>query len=174
MHHHFGQGLIVGDAAGPSGAATQALVTLLQGAGFEARLTPRIQQDVWYKLWGNMTMNPLSAITGATTDRLLGDPDVRAFVSSVMLEAREIGVRLGLPIEQSPEDRHAVTAKLGAFRTSMLQDVQAGRETELDALVGAVQELGRLTGVATPCTSALLGLTRLRLQVLGLYPGTPS
>lgn len=174
VHHHFGQGLIVGDAAGPSGTATRALVALLQGAGFEARLTPRIQQDVWYKLWGNMTMNPLSAITGATTDRLLGDPDVRAFVSSVMLEAREIGNRLGLPIDQSPEDRHAVTAKLGAFRTSMLQDVQAGRETELDALVGAVQELGRLTGVATPCTSALLGLTRLRLQTLGLYPGASS
>ncbi len=174
VHHHFGQGLIVGDAAGPSGAATQALVTLLQGAGFEARLSPRIQQDVWYKLWGNMTMNPLSAITGATTDRLLGDPDVRAFVSSVMLEAREIGARLGLPIEQSPEDRHAVTAKLGAFKTSMLQDVEAGRDTELDALVGAVQELGRLTGVATPCTSALMGLTRLRLQTLGLYPRAPA
>jgi 2-dehydropantoate 2-reductase len=170
VHHHFGQGLIVGDAAGASGPPTQSLVTLLQAAGFEARLTPRIQQDVWYKLWGNMTMNPLSAITAATTDRVLGDPDVRAFVSSVMLEAREIGTRLGLPIDQSPEDRHAVTAQLGAFRTSMLQDVEAGRETELDALVGAVQELGRLTGVATPCTSALMGLTRLRLQVLGLYP----
>jgi 2-dehydropantoate 2-reductase len=170
VHHHFGQGLIVGDAAGESCPATHALVTLLQGAGFEARLTPRIQQDVWYKLWGNMTMNPLSAITGATTDRLLKDTDVRGFVSSVMLEARDIGARLGLPIDQSPEDRHAVTAKLGAFRTSMLQDVEAGRETELDALVGAVQELGRLTGVSTPCTSALMGLARLRLQVLGLYP----
>ncbi len=174
VHHHFGQGLILGNALGPSGAATQALVTLLQGAGFEARLTPRIQQDIWFKLWGNMTMNPLSAITGATTDRLLGDPDVRGFVSNVMLEAREIGARLGLPIDQSPEDRHAVTAKLGAFRTSMLQDVDAHRETELDALVGAVQELGRLTGVATPCTNALMGLARLRLQVLGLYPGASA
>lgn len=174
VHHHFGNGLIVGDATGASGAATRALVNLLQGAGFEARLSPRIQQDIWFKLWGNMTMNPLSAITGATTDRLLADADVRGFVSSVMLEARDIGSRLGLPIEQSPEDRHAVTAKLGAFRTSMLQDVDAGRETELDALVGAVQELGQLTGVATPCTDALMGLTRLRLQVLGLYPGVSA
>jgi 2-dehydropantoate 2-reductase len=170
VHHHFGNGLIVGDPAGGAAAATQALIEVLLASGFEARASERIQQDVWFKLWGNMTMNPLSAITGATTDRMLNDPDVRAFVSSVMLEAREVGARLGLPIEQAPEDRHAVTAKLGAFKTSMLQDVEAGREVELDALVTAVRELGQLTGVATPYTDALLGLARLRLQTLGLYP----
>jgi 2-dehydropantoate 2-reductase len=169
VHHHFGLGLIIGDASGGAGPDTQALVALLQGAGFEAKSTPRIQQDVWYKLWGNMTMNPLSAITGATTDRLLVDPDVRAFVSSIMLEARDIGARLGLPIAQEPEDRHAVTAKLGAFKTSMLQDVEAARETELDALVTAVQELGCVCGIPTPYTDALLGLARVRLQTLGLY-----
>ncbi len=170
VHHHFGHGLIVGDAGGGAGPATQALIEVLQASGFETRASERIQQDVWFKLWGNMTMNPLSAITGATTDRMLNDPDVRGFVSRVMLEAREVGARLGLPIEQEPEDRHAVTAKLGAFKTSMLQDVEAGREVELDALVTAVRELGRLTGVDTPYTDALLGLARLRLQTLGLYP----
>lgn len=170
VHHHFGQGLIIGDPGGGEPCpATQDLVKLLQGAGFEARTSTRIQHDVWFKLWGNMTMNPLSAITMATTDLMLGDPDVRGFVSNVMLEAREIGSRLGLPIEQAPEDRHAVTAKLGAFKTSMLQDVEAGREVELDALVTVVQELGRLTGVSTPYTDALLGLARLRLKGLGLY-----
>lgn len=169
VQHQFGQGLIVGDPQGESGAPTVALVRLLQAAGFEARLSPRIQLDVWYKLWGNMTMNPLSAVTMATTDLVLNDPDLRGFVSHVMLEAREIGTRLGLPIEQDPEDRHRMTAKLGPFKTSMLQDVEAGREVELDALVTAVQELGRLTGVATPFTDALLGLARLRLQGLGLY-----
>ncbi len=169
VHHHFGNGLILGDASGGAGPQTLELVRLLGQAGFAAQASQRIQQDVWYKLWGNMTMNPLSAITGTTTDLILNDPLVRSFVSRVMLEAREIGNRLGLPIEQAPEDRHAVTAKLGAFKTSMLQDVEARREVELDALVTAVQELGQLTGVATPDTDALLGLARLRLQALGLY-----
>ena len=116
-----------------------------------------------------MTVNPISALTGATTDRILDDELVRAFVSSVMLEAREIGVRIGIPITQQPEDRHAVTRKLGAFKTSMLQDLEAGKPLELDALVTVVKELGVLTGVATPFTDALLGLSRLQARMRGLY-----
>ena len=116
-----------------------------------------------------MTVNPVSAITGATTDKVLGDPLVRGFISSVMLEAREIGARIGIPIDQEPEDRHAVTLKLGAFKTSMLQDVEASRPVELDALVGAVRELGAITGVATPNTDVLMGLARLHAQTRGLY-----
>ncbi|MBA4265132.1 MAG: 2-dehydropantoate 2-reductase, partial [Comamonadaceae bacterium] len=92
------------------------------------------------------------------------------FISAVMLEAKAIGERIGIPIDQQPEDRHAVTLKLGAFKTSMLQDVEARRAVELDALVSAVRELGQLTGVATPFTDALLGLSRLHAQTLGLYP----
>jgi 2-dehydropantoate 2-reductase len=118
-----------------------------------------------------MTVNPVSALTGATTDRILGDPLVRDFISRVMLEARDIGARIGIPIDQQPEDRHAVTLKLGAFKTSMLQDVQAHKPVELDALVTVVRELGQLTGVPTPFTDALLGLSRLQAQTLGLYPG---
>jgi 2-dehydropantoate 2-reductase len=102
----------------------------------------QIQKDAWYKLWGNMTVNPISALTGATTDLILADDLVRGFISSVMLEAREIGGRIGIPIEQSPEDRHQVTRKLGAFKTSMLQDVEAGKPVEIDALVTVVKELG--------------------------------
>ena len=132
-------------------------------------LSEQIQKDVWYKLWGNMTVNPISAITGATTDRILDDDLVRGFISSVMLEATEIGARIGIPIEQRPEDRHQVTRKLGAFKTSMLQDVEAGKPVELDALVTVVKELGELTGVATPFTDALLGLARLHARVRGLY-----
>ena len=116
-----------------------------------------------------MTINPISALTGATTDLIMEDELVRGFVSSVMLEARDIGACLGLPIAQQPEDRHAVTRKLGAFKTSMLQDVEAGRAVELDALVTVVKELGALTGVATPFTDALLGLSRLQAKVRGLY-----
>src|SRR5690606_35829308 len=108
--------------------------------------------------------------TGATTDRILADPQVRGFINAVMLEAGTIGARLGMPIEQKPEDRHAMTLKLGPFKTSMLQDVEAGRPVELDALVGVVAELGRLTQVPTPFTDALLGLARLQARTLGLYP----
>jgi 2-dehydropantoate 2-reductase len=100
---------------------------------------------------------------------VLDDDLVRGFCSNVMLEAKEIGSRLGIAIDQQPEDRHAVTRKLGSFKTSMLQDVEAGKAVELDALVGAVKELGQLTQVATPCIDALFGLARLHAQVRGLY-----
>jgi 2-dehydropantoate 2-reductase len=168
--HHFGDGLIVGEPSGQLTPRVQALHALLQQAAFNATLSPQIQKDIWYKLWGNMTVNPVSAFTGATTDRILDDDLVRGFISSVMLEAKAIGECIGIPIAQNPEDRHAVTRKLGAFRTSMLQDVQAGKPVELDALVSAVRELGELTQVPTPFIDALLGLSRLHARGLGLYP----
>ena len=170
IRHHFGDGLIVGEPSSQATPRVQALHALLQKAGFNATLSPQIQKDIWFKLWGNMTVNPISAITGATSDRLLDDDLVRGFMSNVMLEARAIGEHIGIPIAQEPEDRHAVTRKLGAFKTSMLQDVQAGKPVELDALVSAVRELGQMTGVQTPFTDALLGLSRLHARVLGLYP----
>jgi len=170
VQHHFGNGLIIGEPAGGSSARVQALHQLLRDAGFDATLSERIQKDVWYKLWGNMTINPISALTGATSDKILNDPNVLGFISEVMLEAKAIGAAMGIAIDQQSEDRHAVTRKLGAFKTSMLQDVQAKRAVELDALVGAVQELGQITKVPTPFTDALMGLARLQAQELGLYP----
>ncbi len=169
VRHHFGNKLILGEPSGEATARARQLAGLLEQAGFEAQLSGQIQKDIWFKLWGNMTVNPISALTGATTDLILGDELVRGFVSSVMLEAREIGARIGIPIDQRPEDRHAVTLKLGAFKTSMLQDVEAGKAVELDALVTVVKELGELTKVPTPFTDALLGLSRLHAQVRGLY-----
>ena len=173
VRHHFGQGLIVGEPADQQGhvsARVQQLVAELSAAGFNASASVQIQKDVWYKLWGNMTVNPISAITGATTDLILKDDLVRDFVSKVMLEAKAIGEKIGIPIAQTPEDRHAVTLKLGAFKTSMLQDVEAGKTVELDALVSGVRELGELTQTPTPYTDALLGLSRLHASTRGLYP----
>ena len=173
VRHHFGQGLILGEPAEQNGQVServQQLVADLQAAGFTASASVQIQKDVWYKLWGNMTVNPISAITGATTDLILKDDLVREFVSKVMLEAKAIGEKIGIPIAQTPDDRHAVTLKLGAFKTSMLQDVEAGKTVELDALVSSVRELGQLSGVSTPYTDALLGLSRLHASVHGLYP----
>lgn len=169
IRRHFGNGLILGEPSGiQTGRVTQ-LAALLGQAGFEASVSAQIQRDTWYKLWGNMTVNPISAITGATTDLIMDDDLVRGFVSSVMLEAKEIGARIGIPMDQQPEDRHAVTRKLGTFKTSMLQDVEAGKAIELDALVTVVRELGALVEVPTPFTDALLGLARLHARGRGLY-----
>lgn len=169
VQHHFGNKLIVGEPSGAQSRRVLSLVAALKEAGFETVLSEQIQKDAWYKLWGNMTVNPVSAMTGATTDLILNDDLVRGFISAVMLEAREIGARVGIPIEQTPEDRHQVTRKLGSFKPSMLQDVEAGKPVEIDALVTVVREMGELTGVPTPFTDALLGLSRLHARVHGLY-----
>ena len=168
--HGLGRGLIIGEPAGGRSARVQALGELLTRAGFEVTCSQRIRYDIWYKLWGNMTMNPVSALTGATMDRVLDDTLVRAFCSAAMAEAAAIGARIGCDVRESPQDRHAVTRKLGAFKTSMLQDVEALRPLELDALIGAVREIGQRVGVATPNCDALFGLTRLFGRVRGLYP----
>ena len=169
VRHHFGNRLIVGEPSGKKTDRVQQLAGLLDKAGFEAPVSEQIQKDIWFKLWGNMTVNPISALTGATTDLIMNDDLVRGFISQVMLEAKEIGKRIGITIDQQPEDRHQITRKLGAFKTSMLQDVEAGKALELDALVTVVRELGGLTKVDTPYTDALLGLTRLKARVSGLY-----
>lgn len=170
VRHVNGNGLIIGQPAGGAGPGVHAMASTLQQAGFAVTVSARIQRDIWFKLWGNMTMNPVSALTGATCDRILDDPLVRGFLSAVMLEAQAIGARIGCAIDQTPDDRHAVTRKLGAFKTSMLQDVEAGRAIELDALVGAVRDIGQHLQLPTPNIDALLGLTRLMAQTRGLYP----
>lgn len=177
IRHKMGTRLIIGEPDGAAQSVAQggisarlaALHTALTAAGFESEASADIQRDVWFKLWGNMTMNPVSAITGATTDLILDDPLTREFCSAVMREAKAIGEQIGIPIAQSPDERHAVTRKLGAMKTSMLQDVEAGRSIELDALVAAVVEIGAKVGVPTPYTSALFGLARLNGRVRGLY-----
>ncbi|MBL8327980.1 MAG: 2-dehydropantoate 2-reductase [Rubrivivax sp.] len=170
VQHRVGRGLIVGEPGGGLSERAQGLVDLLLHAGFEATHSPRIRHDIWYKLWGNMTMNPVSALTGATIDRVLADPLVLQLCSRAMQEAAAIGAAIGCPIDQSPQDRHAITRKLGAFKTSMLQDVEAGRAIELDALLGAVHEIGSRLQQPMPSIEALLGLTRLFGRTRGLYP----
>ena len=168
--HGFGKKIIIGKPDGVSVEPLQTLAKLLGEAGMEIEISENIQREIWFKLWGNMTMNPVSAITGATCDKILDDPLVNRFCLNIMAEAAQIGATFGCPIEQSGEERNALTRKLGAFKTSMLQDVEAGRAVELDALVTAVQEIGRHVGIDTPNIDTLLGLARLHAQVHGLYP----
>jgi 2-dehydropantoate 2-reductase len=168
VRHFAGNGLIIGEPAGAASDRVRDLAAVLTRAGLDAVVSANIHADVWYKLWGNLTMNPVCALTGASAGQVLDDDLVRAFCERAMIEAREIGARIGCPIGQSPADRNAVTRKLGDFRPSMLQDAEAGRSLELDALAGAVHEIGGLTGVPTPCVDALYGLTRLAARVRGL------
>ncbi|MET0203017.1 MAG: 2-dehydropantoate 2-reductase [Casimicrobiaceae bacterium] len=173
VRHDVGNRLIVGEPAGASTPRLEALAGMLRAAKFDVEVSPKIQADIWYKLWGNMTMNPISAFTGATADRVLDDPLVNRFCLDVMAEAAAIGAAIGCPIGQSGEDRMAVTRQLGAFRTSMLQDVDAGKPVEIDALLSTVREIGARVGAPTPRLDALLGLARLHARTHGLYPDAP-
>lgn len=170
VRHGFGKRLIIGEPAGGASERTAALARMLARAGFDTPVSPRIQTDIWYKLWGNMTMNPISALTGATSDKILGDPLISAFCLAAMREAAAIGTRIGCPIQQSGEDRLAVARQLGPFKTSMLQDLEAGKPLEIDALLTVVHEIGGIVGEPTPQIDALLGLARLQARTHGLYP----
>lgn len=170
VRHGFGKRLIIGEPDGSDSERVRRVAEILGKADLDIEVSRSIQADIWFKLWGNMTMNPVSAITGATCDQILDDPLVKRFCLDVMGEAGRIGARIGCPIAQSGEERNALTRKLGAFKTSMLQDVEAGRAVELDALVAVVREIGQKVGEATPNIDALLGLSRLNARVRGLYP----
>jgi len=170
----MGQGLIIGETRGGDSERVRRVGELLSHGGFDVTCSARVRFDVWYKLWGNMTANPVSALTGATMDRVLDDELVRKFCTDAMQEAAAIGERIGCGVTQTPADRHQITRRLGAFKTSMLQDVEAGRTIELDCIVGAVREIGARVGVATPTIDVLFGLARLFGRVRGLYPAAAA
>lgn len=169
IRHVAGRRLIMGEPDHSLSPALTQMAACLRCAGLDVEVSSDIQRDIWYKLWGNLTMNPLSALTGASCDRLLDDELVRGYASAIMREAQAIGRHFGCDIDQDPEARHAVTRQLGAFKTSMLQDLEAARPLELDAIVSTVREMGQVAGLATPHLDALLGLTRLMAQTRGLY-----
>jgi len=164
IKHGFGERLIVGEPGGGASQRVELVAAALASAGFQAERSSDIRRDIWFKLWGNMTTNPVSALTGAACDAILDDELVRDFMARGMEEAAAIGARIGCPIEQTPAARMAVTRQLGRFKTSMLVDAEQGRPLELDALVGAVREIGVRVGVATPNIDALHGLARLMDQ----------
>jgi 2-dehydropantoate 2-reductase len=161
--------LLLGD---PSGTQTQRLrhvVDLLSRAGLEARPTMEIQREVWLKLWGNMNMNPISALTGSTADVIMDDPLSADLVRRMMEEAAAVGRALGIEMNMTIDQRFDVTRELGAFKTSMLQDLEAGRGLEIDAILAAPIEIGDRLGIAMPYSKAVLGLVRQRARNAGLY-----
>lgn len=170
VRHKAGNGLIIGEPDGTLSPRLTEIADVFERAGFDVTQSPDIRRDIWYKLWGNLTMNPISALTGATCDRILDEPLLRDFVLACMAEAQAIGNRIGCTIDQRGEDRILVTRKLGAFKTSMLQDAENGRPLEIDQLLTAPREIARTLGLPTPNIDALLGLTRQFAISEGLYP----
>jgi 2-dehydropantoate 2-reductase len=163
-----GNHLIVGAPTGALSAQASVFAAALSDGGFDVALSDDIRTEIWTKLWGNMNMNPLSALTGSTADRLLDDPLTHALVLRMMEEADAIGARLGLSTGLSAPERVAMTRKLGAFKTSMLQDFEADRPLEVEPILGVFPELGRKLNVPTPYCDAVLGLLRQRAANSGL------
>ena len=161
--------LIIGEPGGGETSERIArLFGVLEAASLRPDLTGNVRRAIWYKLWGNATINPLSALVRASCDKILADPDCRAWMLEGMAELAAIGAAVGCPISESGEDRMAVTARLGAFKTSMLQDVEARRPIELEALLGAPREIARAREIATPALDRLYGVTKLMAESLGL------
>lgn len=166
--------LVIGEPSGGLTPRLESLAASLSAAGLAPEVSTDIRTDLWYKLWGNLTMNPISVLTGATMDRILDDPLLERLCLDVMEEARAVGKAIGCPIAQSGKERLAMARRIGAFRTSMLQDLEADRPLEIDALVGAVHEIAGLVGRDTPNLNALLGLTGLLERTRGLTVRGPS
>jgi 2-dehydropantoate 2-reductase len=160
----------LGEPDGRRSPRISALSEALVGAGFDAPIRDNIRWNVWLKLWGNVCFNPISALTGATLDRMIGDPALRALCKAMMLETSAVNEALGVEIPtHMMERRLAAAGSVVGHKMSMLQDLERGRSMEIDALVTAVQELGRLAGVATPIIDAVLALVQARGRSLGLY-----
>ena len=169
IRHIDGHRFTLGEPDGSRSDRAVRLSEALQAAGLKAPVRPRIRDEIWVKLWGNLSFNPISALTGATLDVLCTDPGTRAVARAMMLEAQAIAAALGVRFPIDVDRRIDGAAAVGAHRTSMLQDLEAGRPLEIDALVTAVAELGALVGLPTPSIDTVLGLVRLRARVSGLY-----
>ncbi len=169
--HTYGDRFSLGEPDGSRSERVEALSKLLIASGLKAPVRPKIRDEIWVKLWGNLCFNPLSALTGATLDVITGRPDLRAVCRAMMLEAQAVAEALGVKFAISVEKRIDGAAEVGVHKTSMLQDLERGRPMEIDALLGAVVELGGLVGQAMPNCEAVLALVRERGRQAGCYSG---
>ncbi len=161
----------LGEPNGERSDRVKLLSEMLIAAGLKAPVRPRLREEIWIKLWGNCSLNPVSALTGATLEQMVRDPGVRALLRSIMVEAQTIAEKLGVKFPIDVDKRLAGAEAVGAHKTSMLQDLERSRPMEIDALVSAVQELGRLTETPTPNLDAVLALVKQRASLAGCYGG---
>jgi 2-dehydropantoate 2-reductase len=169
ISHTMGARLILGEPGGANSERTQRIATALREAGFEIEVSPAIEKEFWVKLLGNVSFNPVSALTLATADRLIADPLVKDYMVTIMRECLAIGRAVGVDADIDPEARMDMARKLGRFKTSMLQDLENGKALESDGLLTATLEVARKAAVAAPATESLLGLIRLRAETTRQY-----
>jgi len=169
VKHIEGNRFSLGEPDGSKSERALALSKALSAAGLKAPVRPKIRDEIWVKLWGNLSFNPISALTHSTLDVLCTDPGTREVARNMMLEAQEIAEKLGVKFPIDVDRRIKGGAEVGAHRTSMLQDLDQGRPMEIDALVGSVKELGMVTETPTPTIDTVLALIALRGRTAGLY-----
>ncbi len=170
ISHNMGKKLIVGEPGGKNTSRTKGIVEAFAAAGFEAIASQFIEKDFWVKLLGNVSFNPVSALTLATADRMIGDPLMKGYMVSVMREVLAIGRAVGVDADIDPEARIDMARALGAFKTSMLQDMEARKPLEIDGLLSGTLDIAKQAGVEAPFTRSLLGLIRVRAGTTGQYP----
>ena len=171
IRHVYGNNFPLGEPSGEITSDVQKLSELFAAAGMKAPVLDRIRDEIWLKLWGNVCFNPISALTHATLDVICSNPGTRALSRAIMLEAQAIAESLGVKFRVDVERRIEGARKVGAHKTSMLQDLERGRPVEIDPLITVVQEMGRMTGIATPALDAVLALVAQRSRLAGLYDG---
>jgi 2-dehydropantoate 2-reductase len=169
IEHTYGDRFTLGEPDGSRPPRIEALSKLLISAGLKAPIRPRIRDEIWVKLWGNCAFNPISALTTSTLGRIIADPELRALCRAMMLEAKAVGEALGTRFAIDLEKRIDGAAEVGEHKTSMLQDLERGRPMEVDALLGAVVELGDLTRQHMPICRTVLALVRERARRAGCY-----
>jgi 2-dehydropantoate 2-reductase len=169
VRHVYGNQFPLGEPSGEITDDVTALSELFTAAGLKAPILDRIRDEIWLKLWGNVCLNPISALTHATLDVICSDPDTRALSKAIMLESQAIAESFGIRFRVDVERRIEGARKVGAHKTSMLQDLERGRPLEIDPLVTVVQEMGRLTGIPTPALDAVAALVAQRAKIAGLY-----
>ena len=169
ISHSMGARLIRGEPGGANTERTRRIAAVLRAAAFEVVESPFIEKDFWVKLLGNVSFNPVSALTLATADRLIADPLGKTYMVAIMRECLAIGRAVGVDADIDPEARMDMARKLGNFKTSMLQDLGAGKALEIDGLLAGTLEVASKAGVAAPVTESLLGLIRLRAETTQQY-----
>jgi 2-dehydropantoate 2-reductase len=169
VQHVSGNKFTLGEPSGEKTPRIESLSQALIAANMKAPVRPRIRDEIWIKLWGNLSFNPISSLTSATLEEIAGDEGTRSVVSAMMIEAQVVGEALGVNFPVSVEKRINGAGAVGAHKTSMLQDLELGRPMEIDALVAAVSEMGTLLGIETPTINTILALVRQRARVAGCY-----
>jgi 2-dehydropantoate 2-reductase len=169
VQHISGNKFTLGEPSGEKTHRIESLSQALIAANMKAPVRPRIRDEIWIKLWGNLSFNPISVLTSATLEEIAGDEGTRAVVNAMMIEAQAVGEALGVNFPVSVDKRINGAGAVGAHKTSMLQDLELGRPMEIDALVAAVSEMGDLVGIKTPTINTILALVRQRARVAGCY-----